>query len=95
MCGVVVGATCPQELEHIRFLAPDLPFLAPGVGAQGGDLAATVRHGPTASGLGPVVNASRSILYASGRKDFCEAARAAAIQLRDEINVTRNQIKEK
>ena len=94
-CGVVVGATYPQELEHIRFLAPDLPFLVPGVGTQGGDLAATVRHGPTAAGLGPVVNASRSILYASGREDFGEAARAAAIQLRDEINVTRNQIREK
>ena len=93
-CGVVVGATYPQELEHIRSLAPDLPFLVPGVGAQGGDLAATVRHGPTASGLGPVVNASRSVLYASGREDFGEAARAAAIQLRDEINIMRNQPKE-
>jgi orotidine-5'-phosphate decarboxylase len=71
-----------------------LPFLVPGVGAQGGDLTATVRHGPTTSGLGPVVNASRSILYASGREDFCEAARAAAIQLRDEINTMRNQPKE-
>ena len=93
-CGVVVGATYPQELKRIRSLAPDLPFLVPGVGTQGGDLAATVRHGPTASGLGPIVNASRSILYASGREDFCEAARAAAIQLRDEINAIRNQPKE-
>jgi orotidine-5'-phosphate decarboxylase len=93
-CGVVVGATYPKELERIRSLAPDLPFLVPGVGAQGGDLAATVRHGPTTSGLGPVVNASRSILYASGREDFCEAARAATIQLRDEINTMRNQPKE-
>jgi len=71
-----------------------LPFLVPGVGAQGGDLAATVRHGPTASGLGPIVNASRSILYASSRRDFAEAARAAAIQLRDEINTMRRQPKE-
>jgi len=93
-CGVVVGATYPQELKRIRSLAPDLPFLVPGVGTQGGDLAATVRHGPTASGLGPIVNTSRSILYASGREDFCEAARAAAIQLRDEINAIRNQPKE-
>ena len=93
-CGVVVGATYPQELKRIRSLAPDLPFLVPGVGAQGGDLAATVRHGPTTGGLGPVVNASRSILYASGRKDFAEAARAAAIQLRDEINTMRRQPKE-
>jgi orotidine-5'-phosphate decarboxylase len=93
-CGVVVGATYPKELERIRSLAPDLPFLVPGVGAQGGDLAATVRHGPTASGLGPVVNASRSVLYASGREDFGEAARAAAIHLRGEINAMRNQPKE-
>jgi len=93
-CGVVVGATYPQELKRIRSLAPDLPFLVPGVGAQGGDLAATVRHGPTADGLGPVVNASRSILYASGRTDFAEAARAAAIKLRDEINAMRKQPKE-
>jgi orotidine-5'-phosphate decarboxylase len=93
-CGVVVGATYPQELKRIRSLAPNLPFLVPGVGAQGGDLATTVRHGPTADGLGPVVNASRSILYASGRVDFAEAARAAAIKLRDEINTMRYQAKE-
>jgi orotidine-5'-phosphate decarboxylase len=94
-CGVVVGATYPQELKRIRSLAPDLPFLVPGVGAQGGDLAITVQHGPTADGLGPVVNASRSILYASGRQDFAEAARTAAIKLRDEINTMRYQAKEK
>lgn len=88
-CGLVVGATYPQELESIRRLAPDLPFLVPGVGAQGGDLAATVRHGPTASGIGPVINASRSILYASSREDFAQAARAAAAKMRDEINVMR------
>jgi orotidine-5'-phosphate decarboxylase len=89
-CGLVVGATYPQELEHIRSLAPDLPFLVPGVGAQGGDLAAAVRHGPTSSGVGPVINASRSILYASGKMDFAEAARAAAIKMRDEINQIRD-----
>jgi len=90
MCGLVVGATYPQELKHIRALAPDLAFLVPGVGAQGGDLAAAVRHGPTAGGVGPVVNASRSILYASSQNDFAEAARAAAIKLRDGINVMRD-----
>jgi orotidine-5'-phosphate decarboxylase len=88
-CGLVVGATRPQELERIRELAPDLPFLVPGVGAQGGDVAAAVRHGPTASGLGPVINTSRSVLYASGRADFAEAARAEAVRLRDEINALR------
>jgi orotidine-5'-phosphate decarboxylase len=88
-CGLVVGATRPQELEHIRELAPALLFLVPGVGAQGGDVAAPVRHGPTAKGTGPIINASRSILYASGREDFAQAARAAALKLRDEINALR------
>jgi len=93
-CGLVVGATYPQELEQVRALAPDLPFLIPGVGAQGGDLAAAVRHGPTRSGVGPVINASRSILYASGKADFAEAARAAALKMRAEINGVRNQPEE-
>lgn len=89
MCGLVVGATYPQELEHIRALVPDLLFLVPGVGSQGGDLAATVQHGPTAGGIGPVINASRSIMYASSQKDFAEAARKAALQLRDQVNALR------
>ena len=89
-CGLVVGATYPQELEYIRSLAPGLPFLVPGVGAQGGDLTAAVRHGPTSSGVGPVISASRSILYASGKVDFAEAACAAAIKMRDEINRMRD-----
>ena len=88
-CGLVVGATYPHELERIRLLAPDLPFLVPGVGAQGGDLAAAVRHGPSSSGVGPVVNASRSVLYTSSREDFAEAARTVAVQVRQEINQLR------
>ena len=88
-CGLVVGATYPHELERIRLLAPDLPFLVPGVGAQGGDLAAAVRHGPASSGVGPVINASRSVLYASSREDFAEAARTVAVQVRQEINELR------
>jgi orotidine-5'-phosphate decarboxylase len=94
-CGLVVGATYPQELARVRQLAPDLPFLAPGIGAQGGELAAAVRYGPTATGLGPVINASRSILYASGQADFAQAARAAAFKLRDEINAARSQSEER
>jgi orotidine-5'-phosphate decarboxylase len=89
-CGLVVGATYPQELADLRALAPELPFLVPGVGAQGGDLAATVRYGPTQAGLGPVINASRSIVYASSQEDFAQAARAAALKLRDEINMMRD-----
>jgi len=69
-------------------LAPDASFLIPGVGAQGGDLAAAVAYG--ADGYaGPVINAGRSVLYASSGLDFADKARAAAIQLRDDINARR------
>lgn len=90
-CGLVVGATAPEALARMRSIAPDLPFLIPGVGAQGGDLAAAVAHGSTRSGLGPIINASRSILYASSKMDFAEAAREAALRLRAEINALRGQ----
>jgi len=85
-CGLVVGATYPQELAQVRALAPDLPFLIPGIGAQGGSLAATIIHGPTQSGLGPLINASRAILYASSGDDFGDAARRTADELRQRIN---------
>ena len=90
-CGLVVGATVPEALARMRAIAPELPFLIPGVGAQGGDLAAAVRQGVTQSGLGPIVNASRSILYASSRVDFADAARAATLQLRGDINALRSR----
>lgn len=86
--GYVVGATYPEELAVARRLAPAAPFLIPGIGAQGGDLQAAVRHGPDAV-AGPVINASRSVLYASAGADFVEAARAAARRLRDGINEQR------
>jgi orotidine-5'-phosphate decarboxylase len=88
-CGLVVGATYPEELGRVRGMAPQLPFLIPGIGAQGGDLAAAVQHGPTADGVGPVINSSRGIIYASGGSDFGAAARAAALRLRDRINQER------
>ena len=88
-CGLVVGATAPEALARLRALAPDLPFLIPGIGAQGGDLAASVRYGPTRSGIGPIITVSRAILFASSRVDYVEAARAAARQLRDQINALR------
>jgi orotidine-5'-phosphate decarboxylase len=88
-CGLVVGATAPEALARLRALAPDLPFLIPGIGAQGGDLAASVRYGPTRSGIGPIITVSRAILFASSRPDYVEAARAAARQLRDQINALR------
>jgi len=84
-CGLVVGATYPEELARVRALAPDLTFLIPGVGAQGGDLEAAVRFGPTHSGLGPVINTSRGVLYASAREDFADAARRATEDMRQQI----------
>jgi orotidine-5'-phosphate decarboxylase len=88
-CMLVIGATYPQELAEIRAVVGDLPFLVPGVGAQGGDVAAAVRAGRTADGFGMVVNSSRGIIYASGGEDFADAARAATRALRDEINLYR------
>jgi orotidine-5'-phosphate decarboxylase len=77
-CGLVVGATYPTELADVRSIAPDLPILVPGVGAQGGDAAMVVEHGADARHRGLIVNSSRAILYASSREDFADAARAVA-----------------
>jgi len=87
--GLVVGATYPQQLEAVRRLAPDLPMLIPGVGAQAGDLEATVRNGTDSSGSLAVVNSSRQIIQASLGADWQEAARRAAMVLRDEMNLYR------
>jgi len=86
--GYVVGATYPEELAVVREMAPEANFLIPGIGAQGGDLAAAVRYGPDTT-AGPVINASRGVIYASAKADFAQAARAAALQLRERINRTR------
>lgn len=84
--GLVVGATYPSELERVRTLAPTLPLLIPGVGAQGGDAVATVRaawRGDAAQTTGPVVvSSSRAILYASSGDDFTQAARQEALRTR-------------
>jgi orotidine-5'-phosphate decarboxylase len=95
-CGLVVGATYPEELARLRQIAPELPFLVPGIGSQGGNLKTAVAHGPTGAGIGPVINSSRGIIYAwssaaSPDLDFAEASRAAAIDLRDRINQTREE----
>ncbi len=84
--GLVVGATYPEELKLIRQNHPDLPILIPGVGAQGGDLALAVRYGTDKNGERAIINSSRQILYASKGKDFAQAARRAALDLRDQIN---------
>ena len=83
--GLVVGATYPAQLARVRSLAPRLPILVPGVGAQQGDLEASVRAGLDAEGGGIVVNASRGVLYASSGEDWQAAARAAALELRGRL----------
>jgi len=84
--GLVVGATFPDEIAAVRNIIGDMPLLIPGIGAQGGDIAATVRAGRTAQGLGMLINSSRAILYASNGNDFAAAASKAAQQTRDAIN---------
>ncbi len=84
--GLVVGATNPTDLRLMRRMAPDLPFLIPGIGAQGGDLAAAVQSGATSSGIPAAITSSRAIIYASSGEDFAEAARQATIRLRDQIH---------
>jgi len=79
-CGLVVGATCPEELQAVRKAAPDLPFLVPGVGAQGGDWETTVKLGASADGGGLLINLSRSVIFASNGIDFATAARNAILQ---------------
>ena len=85
-CALVVGATWPEQLREVRATVGDVPFLVPGVGAQGGDVEAVVRNAKTADGSGVIVSSSRAILYASNGEDFAEAAGNAAKALRDEIN---------
>jgi orotidine-5'-phosphate decarboxylase len=85
-CALVVGATWPAQLREVRAIVGDVPFLVPGVGAQGGDVEAVVTNAKTADGTGLVVSSSRAILYASNGEDFAQAAGDAAKSLRDEIN---------
>jgi len=86
---LVVGATYPRELSEIRAIAPDIHFLIPGIGVQGGDVEKAVRNGRNLNGTGMIINSSRAIIYASSGEDFAHAARTAAMWLRDEINLYR------
>ncbi|MFC7407508.1 orotidine-5'-phosphate decarboxylase [Hydrogenophaga atypica] len=86
--GLVVGATYPAEIERVRAIAPTVPLLIPGVGAQGGDALATVRAGWRPDGP-IIVNSSRAILYASSGDDFAEAARREAMKTRDVLQAAR------
>ena len=91
--GLVVGATYPNEIERVRKVAPYLPLLIPGVGAQGGDAVATVKagykavNGKTTAPI--IVNSSRAVLYASSGADFAAAARKVAMQTRDVLQAAR------
>ncbi|HZV67556.1 MAG TPA: orotidine-5'-phosphate decarboxylase [Telluria sp.] len=87
-CALVVGATFPDELAQVRAIVGEMPLLVPGVGAQGGDVEATVRSGKTARGTGMMINSSRAILYAAPQagEDFAAAARRVALETRDAIN---------
>ncbi len=82
--GLVVGATAPEELEQVRERVPELPFLVPGVGAQGGDAEAAVEFG-LADGIG-LVNSSRGIIFAGDGEQFADAAGSAAKQLKRRLN---------
>ena len=87
--GLVVGATFPAEIARVRELVGDMPLLVPGIGAQGGDVEATVRAGRTAAGTGLLINSSRAILYAGTDENFHIAVRAAATETRAQINLHR------
>jgi len=91
--GLVVGATFPAEIERVRELAPTLPLLIPGIGAQGGDAAATVRagwrHDGTRTTAPIIVSSSRAVLYASAGADFAAAARTAALAACGQLNAAR------
>ena len=87
-CGLVVGATYPKELADVRRVVGDMPLLVPGIGAQGGDLDASVKGGATAAG-GLIVSSSRAVLYAGRDEDFGAAARRVALETRDAIEAAR------
>jgi orotidine-5'-phosphate decarboxylase len=88
-CALVVGATWPTQLKEVRAIVGEVPFLVPGVGAQGGDVEAVVTNAKTADGTGLIVSSSRAILYASQGEDFATAAANATKALRDKINLYR------
>ncbi len=83
---LVVGATYPEELGRIRETCPDLPFLVPGIGVQGGDIEKVLQNGLRQDKAGLIINSSRGIIYADSSENFGEGVRQAALDLRDQIN---------
>ncbi len=90
-CGLVVGATYPEQLKEIREIAQDFPILIPGVGAQKGDAELTVKYGTDKNGELAIINSSRGVIYASSEKDFAQSAREEAKRLRDSFNLYRKK----
>ena len=90
---LVVGATFPEEIAKVRAIVGDMPLLIPGIGAQGGDIDATVSAGKITGkpGTGMIINSSRAILYASSGADFAEAARVVAMSTRDALRAAANK----
>ncbi|MDD5145888.1 MAG: orotidine-5'-phosphate decarboxylase [Candidatus Pacebacteria bacterium] len=89
---LVVGATYPDELKNVREIVGDTPILVPGIGAQGGELEATVKAGLDSNGFGMIINSSRGIIFASKSADFAEAAGREAKKIRDQINEVKASI---
>ncbi|KAF1006366.1 MAG: Orotidine 5'-phosphate decarboxylase [Luteibacter sp.] len=89
-CALVTGATWPEELGKVRSVVGDMPLLVPGIGAQGGDVAAVMQHGKTPDGTGLMISSSRAIIYASSGKDFGDAAHRAADEMRKLVNSFRH-----
>jgi orotidine-5'-phosphate decarboxylase len=85
-CLLVVGATQPDEMAEIRATVGDMTFLVPGIGAQGGDIEATLNAGLNKDGKGLIINSARAIIYASNGEDYADFARAKAIETNDAIN---------
>lgn len=85
-CSLVLGATYPEELANVRALVGSMPFLIPGIGAQGGSVEATVKAAKNKEGTGMIINSSRAIIFASQEADFAEAARRETKKLTNEIN---------
>ncbi len=90
--GLVVGATHPEAFAPVRRLAPDMPFLIPGIGTQGGDLEKTLQYAPAKSGQGMIINSSSGIIFASKGADFAEAARTATLRLHEQITELRSVV---
>lgn len=91
-CGLVVGATYPDELMIVRRIAGNIPLLIPGIGAQGGDVEKTVKAGVDSNGLNAIINSSRGIIFASSGADFAQKACVETQKLRDLINNYRSKL---